>query len=231
MTSFHRWLCAGGLAIATIASASASVSTLGTSVDGGDRASYNQWLAMSFELDAGADDVTVGSVSMRVRSLTANANVYVAITSSESQRPLMEDVLVIFDTSELANAVSMPTSTLFTMDPELDQDSPAPILTAGALYWLVFGITDLDHDQDLPGGLYEWDYTTASSPFEENDGLSVGGLIATGDTGGQDWDPVAASPYHFSVDIAPPIPEPGVAAMSVLAGIVLLARRSRRTQR
>lgn len=196
------------------------------SIDSLDTVSYNQWLASSFSGDEGAPSMKVLNVSMKMEIVVPNQFVFVGITSSASQRPNMEDVLVTMDISPLQNAAPGTVSTI-SLSPLANVGNQ--LLVAGNDYWLVFGVSALDNDQDAAeGGLYRWSYAATSGPYDSVDGWGVKSLVATGNSVGQAWTPDALEPYSFSVSLAPvidPIPEPQTTVLILLSILLIHSRR------
>ncbi|WP_411845982.1 choice-of-anchor R domain-containing protein [Roseibacillus persicicus] len=194
---------------------------------GRDRVSYNQWLATSIDVGESEEAFRVSSVTLRARVLYPNANVYVALYGTEGLRPSAAETFVLFDASSLAYAPSSPDSADFQLSPVEGSTGTEAVLQPGQRYWLVLGVSDHDYDQDVSTGLYEWDYIESGKQISQDGNLiQIADTIAAGGTGGQNWEPVSASPQSFGIQLSP-VPEPGVTSLllCVLLGGLSVRRR------
>lgn len=214
------------LLIALAMPVQAQLSNLSEVVDGSDRASINQWLATAIILDDGASPVLIKSVTLRARVLVPNDYVYLGITGDSSSRPDLTVTPAMFDATSLGFAEPQAQSSEQTFASVLDENNQLPMLMPGSSYWIVFGVTEADHEKDLATGLFEWEYTGADASVPEVSGLRVGTRVATSNTLGQEWSSFSAPSQLFGIDFIV-VPEPSSVALLLLAGGLFLSRRCR----
>ena len=192
-------LCTATAFLSTALCAAAAVlGTLHQPATGYEVVSYNTWQATSFSLAATAASYRVRHVSLHIAQVVPNAHLVLRITGSALGRPDNADVRAVLRLP--ATLPTAPGAVTFTASA-----SPDPLLLPGQTYWLVLGITALDHDEPLPAGLARWSYAATSAADSPGAaGWSVGCCTASSGTGGEDWQPAANTPCLFAISARPP---------------------------
>lgn len=185
--------------LSTAAQAAAAVlGTLEQPSAGYDVVSYNAWQASSFNLAEDAGAYRVRQVSLHMAQLVPNAHLVLRITGSAFGRPDNSDVRAVLLRPPVLAAT--PGVVSFTA-----AASPDPLLLPGQMYWLVLGITALDHEETLPAGLVRWNYAATSvADAPAAAGWSVACCTASSGTAGADWQASANSPFLFAINARPP---------------------------
>ena len=183
------------------AKASVDLSTLNLASDGVVPLGYNLWLASAISSDpeTANADLRLDAITLRIKTVVPNANLFVGVTTSEFFVPNMSNVVAIMNVDPLTLDPLLNTLSEVRLVPSAA--TPNPILTSGQDYWLVVGVTAPDPGQeDLPTGLYCWSYAPPGSPIEGIAGWGIPSKIANAGTAGATWSPSSETPFSFALE-------------------------------
>lgn len=192
-----------------------------------DNFTHNQWLANRIRLAETAEFQSPTSVSMMLDVVYGSPYLTAFIMEDVGAEPNKAKVIAEFGLNAASTAVAETPGGATAV--QLIFDMPrgtTGVMEPGKNYWVVAGVTDVNHNAD-PGqqmGLMHWYW--ASSYITSADGWTVDPWLSISNTNGADWSSFSGSPYVFGMTTIV-VPEPSRAAL-MLAGLFALLSRRRR---
>ncbi len=192
-----------------------------------DAFTHNQWLGNRIRLAEDAEYQSPTSLTLMLDVVYPSPFLSVFVLGDLGAEPSKADIIAQFDldpaSAEMAATPGGVTGAqlIFTR-----VTTPVGVLEPGKSYWIVAGVTGVNHNAS-PGqqmGLLDWYY--ASSFISSDDGWTVDPWLAVSNTNGAEWNSFAGAPYVFGMTTIS-VPEPSRILLLLMGFSALLQRRRR----
>lgn len=224
--TFHLLLAALLLGLTPGADAAITMDTTGVTLST-DNFTHNQWLGNRIRLAETAEFQSPTSISMMLDVVYGTPYLSAFILEDIGAEPNKAKIIAEFGLSAASTTVAETPGGVNAV--QLIFDMPrgsAGVMEPGKNYWVVAGVTDVNHNaatgQQM--GLMHWYW--ASSYITSADGWTVDPWLSISNTNGADWSSFSGSPYVFGMTTIV-VPEPSRAVL-MLAGLFALLSRRRR---
>ncbi len=224
--TFHLLLAALLLGLTPGANAAITMDTTSVTLST-DNFTHNQWLGNRIRLAETADFQSPTSISMMLDVVYGTPYLSAFILEDIGAEPNKAKIIAEFGLNAASTTVAETPGGVNAV--QLIFDMPrgsAGVMEPGKNYWVVAGVTDVNHNaatgQQM--GLMHWYW--ASSYITSADGWTVDPWLSISNTNGADWSSFSGSPYVFGMTTIV-VPEPSRAIL-MLAGLWGLLSRRRR---
>ncbi len=224
--TFHLLLGALLLGLTPQAKAAISMDTTGLTLST-DNFTHNQWLGNRIRLAETAEFQSPTSISVMLDVVYGSPYLSAFILEDIGAEPNKAKIIAEFGLNAASTTVAETPGGVNAV--QLIFDMPrgsAGVMEPGKNYWVVAGVTDVNHNaatgQQM--GLMHWYW--ASSYITSADGWTVDPWLSISNTNGVDWSSFSGSPYVFGMTTIV-VPEPSRAVL-MLAGLLAVLSRRRR---
>ncbi|MBE2284566.1 MAG: peptidyl-prolyl cis-trans isomerase [Prosthecobacter sp.] len=222
----HFLIAALLLGIAPGLEGAITMDSSGTAVSA-DAFTHNQWLGNRIRLAEDAPFQTSTSLTLLMDVVYPTPFLSAFILGDIGAEPNKADIIAQFDLDPASAAVAAAPGGVTATQLVFNQATvPAGVLEPGKSYWIVAGVTAVNHEAQAGQQMGLLDWSWASSQITTSDGWTVDDWIAVSNTNGADWNSFAGAPYAFGMTTII-VPEPSRALLLVI-GLAALLRRRRR---
>lgn len=222
---FHSLIAAFLLGASPRMEAAITMDTAGVTL-ASDPFTYNQWLGNRIRLSDDAEFQIPTSLTMLMDVGYPTPFLSAFILADIGAEPDKAEIIAQFELDPAsATVAATPGATAVELIFN-HATAPVGVFEPGKSYWIVAGVTNVNHDS-MAGqqmGLLDWYW--ASSHISAADGWTVDPWLAVSNTNGAEWNSFAGAPYVFAMTTII-VPEPS-RALLLLLGLGALTRRHRR---
>lgn len=224
--TFHLLLAALLLGLTPGADAAITMDTTGVTLST-DNFTHNQWLGNRIRLAETAEFQSPTSISMMLDVVYGTPYLSAFILEDIGAEPNKAKIIAEFGLSAASTTVAETPGGVNAV--QLIFDMPrgtSGVMEPGKNYWVVAGVTDVNHNAPTGQqmGLMHWYW--ASSYITSADGWTVDPWLSISNTNGADWSSFSGSPYVFGMTTIV-VPEPSRAVLMLAGFFALLSRRRR----